>query len=54
MPHFFTYRLPKTDSAPFSIIAFVAFSFVLYASSGANLTIMSKMCVGGCRRELPS
>lgn len=43
LPHLFTRRLPATGAPAFSIAAFVAFSYVLYASSGASLGIMSKM-----------
>ena len=46
LPQLFTRRLPVTRSPAYSIVAFVAFSFIVYATSGANLGVTSKMCVG--------
>ncbi|EKM52801.1 uncharacterized protein PHACADRAFT_212012 [Phanerochaete carnosa HHB-10118-sp] len=43
LPRLFTFRLPGTGSPACSVAAFVAFSCVLYASSGARLDVMSKM-----------
>lgn len=43
LPQLFTRRLPVTHSPAYSIVAFVAFSFVVYATSGANLGVTSKM-----------
>jgi hypothetical protein len=35
--------LPRTGSLHFSVLAFIAFCAVLYASAGASLSIVSKM-----------
>ncbi|KAI0338562.1 hypothetical protein BDW22DRAFT_1362598 [Trametopsis cervina] len=43
LPALFTRRLPITRAPAYSICAFSGFSFVIYATSGANLDIVSKM-----------
>ncbi|KAJ3506729.1 hypothetical protein NLJ89_g6709 [Agrocybe chaxingu] len=43
IPQLFLKLLPKTGSPYVSVLSFVAFSGVLYASSGASLTIVSQM-----------
>ncbi|KAI0790136.1 amino acid permease-domain-containing protein [Irpex lacteus] len=43
LPQLFRRRLPITDAPAYSILAFFGFSFALYAISGANLSIVSKM-----------
>ncbi|KAI0689016.1 amino acid permease-domain-containing protein [Cytidiella melzeri] len=43
LPQLFLRRLPVTNAPAYSICGFAAFSFVLYATSGASLDIISKM-----------
>ncbi|KAJ3557519.1 hypothetical protein NM688_g1433 [Phlebia brevispora] len=43
LPQLFLRRLPITHAPGYSIICFATFSYVLYASSGASLPIVSKM-----------
>ena len=45
LPQMFIRRLPITRAPAYSICAFVTFSYALYAISGANLPIVSKMYV---------
>ncbi|KAF8065050.1 amino acid permease-domain-containing protein [Lyophyllum atratum] len=43
LPKLFLNSLPKTKSPYVSVLSFVAFSGVVYASAGANLSIISQM-----------
>lgn len=45
VPAFFLRRLPVTHAQGPAILAFVVLSGVLYASTGANLTIISALSV---------
>ena len=45
LPRAFNHPLPLTGAHYLSVGAFVVLSIVLYASTGASLTIISKMCV---------
>jgi amino acid transporter len=45
IPKIFLRGLPKTKSPYVSVLSFIAFSGVLYASAGANLTVISQMQV---------
>ncbi|KAG6833272.1 hypothetical protein H0H87_009447 [Tephrocybe sp. NHM501043] len=43
LPVFFLRALPRTGSPYISVLSFIAFSGVLYASAGASLTVISQM-----------
>ena len=44
LPQWFARRLPLTHAPVYSICAFSAFSYALYATSGGSLAVVSKMC----------
>ncbi|KAG6902736.1 hypothetical protein C0995_012400 [Termitomyces sp. Mi166 len=43
LPRFFLLKLPITQSLYVSVLSFIAFCGVLYASAGANLSVVSQM-----------
>lgn len=43
IPQFFLHVLPTTKSPYISVLSFIGFSGVLYASAGANLGVISQM-----------
>lgn len=44
IPKSFSRTMPVTNSPYISVISFIAFSAAIYASTGAQLSIVSKMC----------
>ena len=45
IPHVFLATLPATGAPYITVISFTAFSLLIYASTGANLIVISQMCV---------
>jgi len=52
IPQVFLATLPATGAPYVTIITFTAFSALMYASAGANLTVVSQMCVSAHVRSL--